>query len=31
MTSGTTNMLNSVYCSRTTFCIAVGQNGTVDT
>ena len=29
--SGTTDMLNSVYCSCTSFCIAVGQNGTVDT
>jgi photosystem II stability/assembly factor-like uncharacterized protein len=29
-TSGTTNYLNSVFCTSTTFCIAVGQNGTVD-
>ena len=29
-TSNTTNMLNSVLCLSTTFCIAVGQNGTVD-
>ena len=29
-TSNTTNYLNSVYCSSATFCIAVGQNGTVD-
>ncbi|MGZ4308156.1 MAG: OmpL47-type beta-barrel domain-containing protein [Gaiellaceae bacterium] len=29
-TSGTTNYLNSVYCSSASFCIAVGQNGTVD-
>jgi photosystem II stability/assembly factor-like uncharacterized protein len=30
MTSGTTNMLNSIYCSSATSCIAVGQAGTVD-
>ena len=29
-TSNTTNMLNSVTCLSTSFCIAVGQNGTVD-
>jgi photosystem II stability/assembly factor-like uncharacterized protein len=29
--SGTTSMLNSVTCLSTSFCMAVGQNGTVDT
>ncbi len=29
-TSGTTNSLNSVTCLSTSFCMAVGQNGTVD-
>jgi photosystem II stability/assembly factor-like uncharacterized protein len=29
-TSNTTNYLNSVFCTSTSFCIAVGQNGTVD-
>src|SRR6202008_5042712 len=27
-TSNTTNMLNSIYCSSATSCIATGQNGT---
>ena len=33
MTSGTTNLLDGIYCQGggTTFCVAVGQNGTVDT
>jgi photosystem II stability/assembly factor-like uncharacterized protein len=29
-TSNTTSYLNSVFCTSTSFCIAVGQNGTVD-